>query len=391
MGKHKFQQHFYFPSKDKPLPDRWNILRGFAKKELSLDAQIKLEWIIFYYSISSENVSATASHFGISRKTFHKWLGRFNETHLQSLEEHSRVPQKTRDWMVTFKEEQRIIALRKKNMEFGKKKLKRIYKREYGEIISTWKIERVIRKHGLYPDPKKHDRIVEKRRHLKPKIRINTVKDQIKQIKEFGFLWHIDAIIIWWYGSRRIIFTALEEITKIAYARVYKSNTSGYADDFLKRLMYLVEGRVALMHSDNGSEFQGDFKRACEQLKILQIYSRPYTPKDNPALERFNSTIQHEWLDFSEVGLDDISEANSDLTIWLVKYNSYRPHESLDLDTPLEYADKIFFNKVLPMWPAYTCSCILSLFLIIWCCISKRNTFDLLTPPGSTRPGGFIA
>jgi len=145
MGKHKFQQHFYFPSKDKPLPDRWNILRGFAKKELSLDAQIKLEWIIFYYSISSENVSATASHFGISRKTFHKWLGRFNETHLQSLEEHSRVPQKTRDWMVTFKEEQRIIALRKKNMEFGKKKLKRIYKREYGEIISTWKIERVIR------------------------------------------------------------------------------------------------------------------------------------------------------------------------------------------------------------------------------------------------------
>src|SRR3989344_3343793 len=103
MGKHKFQQHFYFPSKDKPLPDRWNILRGFAKKELSLDAQIKLEWIIFYYSISSENVSATASHFGISRKTFHKWLGRFNETHLQSLEEHSRVPQMTREGISSLK------------------------------------------------------------------------------------------------------------------------------------------------------------------------------------------------------------------------------------------------------------------------------------------------
>lgn len=118
--------------------------------------------------------------------------------------------------------------------------------------------------------------------------------------------------------------------------------------------MYLVEGRVDIMHQDNGSEFQGEFEKACSKLNILQIYSRPYTPKDNPALERFNSTIQHEWLDFSLVGLDDILEANLDLTTWLVKYNSYRPHEALDLDTPLEYADKIFFNKVLPMWPAST-------------------------------------
>ena len=354
MHSKRFQKHFYFPSKDKPLPDKWNILRGFAKKKLSSDAQIKLEWIIFYHTVGKLNAKATAKHFGISRKTFHKWLGRFDETNLKSLEEHSRAPKRKRDWMVTYKEEQRIITLRKKNMEFGKKKLKRIYKREYGEIISTWKIERVIRKHKLYPDPVKHDKTVEKRRKSEPKIRISEVKDQIKQIKEFGFLWHIDAIIIWWYGQRRIIFTALEEITKIGFARVYKSNTSGYAEDFLKRLMYLVEGRVDIMHQDNGAEFKGDFEAACNKLNILQIYSRPYTPKDNPALERFNRTVQEEWLDFSEVGLDDILEANLDLTTWLVKYNSYRPHEALDLDTPLEYADKIFFNKVLPMWPAYT-------------------------------------
>lgn len=354
MGKHKFQKYFYFLSKDKPLPDKWNLLRGFARKQLSLDAQLKLEWIIFYKTVGKGNAKLTASHFGISRKTLHKWLGRFNEEHLQSLEEHSRAPIRKRDWMVTKVEEDNIKSLREKNMEYGKRKLRRIYFREYGTWISTWKVERVIRKHNLYPDPVKHDKLVEKRGKSKPKIRIHEVKDQIKQIKQFGFLWHIDAIIIWWYGQRRIIFTALEEITKIAFARVYRSNTSGYAEDFLKRLMYLVEGKVDLMHSDNGSEFEGDFERACEKLKTLQIYSRPYTPKDNPALERFNSTIQHEWLDFSEVGLDDILQANLDLTTWLVKYNSYRPHEALDLDTPLEYADKIFFNKVLPMWPAYT-------------------------------------
>jgi len=344
------------------IPDKWILLRKVGRDKLSLSAQLKLEWIIFYNTVGNHNAKLTASQFSISRKTLHKWLGRFDEIKLNSLEESSRTPKNVRGWMVTYAQEERIISLRKKNMEFGKKKLKRIYLREYKEVISTWKIERVIRKHKLYKDPVKHDKVVEKRRKSEPKIRIHEVKDQIKQIQEFGFLWHIDAIIIWWYGKRRIIFTAMEEITKIAFARVYPTNSSGYAEDFLKRLMYLVEGRVNIMHQDNGAEFKGDFEVACSKLNILQIYSRPYTPKDNPALERFNSTVQYEWLEYSEVGLDDILQANLDLTTWLVKYNSYRPHEALDYDTPLEYAQKHFFSNVLPMWSAHTGHSFLSYF-----------------------------
>lgn len=336
------------------IPDKWVLLRKLGRDKLSLPAQLKLEWIIFYSTVGKHNAKLTASQFSISRKTLHKWLGRFDETNLKTLEEQTRKPKKLRGWMVSYQEEERIINLRKKNMEFGKRKLKRIYKREYQQVISTWKIERVIRKHKLYPDLIKHDKVVEKRDKSEPKVRINTVKDQIKQIKEFGFLWHIDAIIIWWYGKRRIIFTAMEDITKIAFARVYSTNSSGYAQDFPKRLIYLAEGRVNIMHQDNGTEFKGDFETACSKLNILQIYSRPYTPKDNPALERFNSTVQYEWLQYSEVGLEDIVQANLDLTTWLVKYNSYRPHEALEYDTPLEYAQKNFFSNVLPMWSAYT-------------------------------------
>jgi len=63
-----------------------------------------------------------------------------------------------------------------------------------------------------------------------------------------------------------------------------------------------------------------------------------HTPKDNPCLEKFNHTVQREWLSFSVIGLDDINEANIDLTEWLVKYNSIRPHQALDYKTPLDYA-----------------------------------------------------
>jgi hypothetical protein len=342
----------YWPASD-VIPTKWILLRNLSKDILSQKAQEKLEWIIFYHTLANQQVTYTASYFGITRKTFHKYLARFDEKNLRTLEEHSRRPEKTRGWMVTAEEEKNIKALRKQNMEFGKKKLKVLYRKEYGLEISTWKIERVIRRHKLYHDPVKHRKQAQKQSKRREKVRIHELKEALGRIRQFGFLWHIDAIVIWWNGQRRIIFTALEDVTKIAFARVYKTNTSGYSEDFLKRLMYLVEGKVEVMHSDNGSEFQGEFEKACKKLAILQIYSRPYTPKDNPALERFNKTVQQEWLDFSEAGLTDIQLANADLTKWLVKYNSYRPHESLDYLTPLEYAQQNFF-QVSPMWSADT-------------------------------------
>ena len=126
-------------------------------------------------------------------------------------------------------------------------------------------------------------------------------------------------------------------------------------------MIYLVEGKVELMHSDNGSEFEGKFALACKKLGIEQVYSRPRTPKDNPALERFNWTIQDEWLGLSEVGLDDILEANRDLSNWLIEYNAHRPHQSLDYQTPLDYAQEHYFKKVLPMWSARTQTAIIDI------------------------------
>lgn len=352
VGPRGFENPYF---KRKPIVPKsgWDYYRKRGRIILSKDAQLKLEWIIFYHTIANKNTVKTSSHFGISRKTFHKWLKRFNTSNLSSLEELRRIPLTKRQWMVTRVEETNIISLRKKNMEYGKKKLKVLYLAEFGKTISTWKIERVIRRYNLFPEKEKHHCQVEKRGKKHPKTRIHTVKEQLRENKEFGFLWHIDTVIVWWYGKRRTILTAIEDRTKIAYARVYKTNTTSYTKDFLERLMYLVEGKIQIMHSDNGSEFAGLFEQTCKELAIQQIYSRPRTPKDNPAMERFNNTIQCEWLKYSKVGLDEILDANTDLTAWLIKYNSYRPHASLDYKTPLEYAQYQFF-KVSPMWSART-------------------------------------
>ena len=351
MYRNEPWRNYFFPAKPLDIPDRWTLLRRIAQETLSLSAQLKLEWIIFYHTVGEEDATKTASHFGISRKTFHKWLARFNERNLPSLEEHTRRPKRTRSWMVTHEEEDRIMALRRRYMKYGKKKLKVLYEHDYHEAITTWKIERVIRRHQLYPDPVTHTKRVKRVRKdaAKSVVRIGDVPKPTT----FGHIWHIDAIILWWYGTRRVIFTAIEDLTKVGYAHVYGSNASIHAADFLKRLRYLVDGNIDLSHQDNGSEFKGAFEEACEHLGIGQVYSRVRTPTDNAALERFNWTVEDEWLSLSEGGLDDILKANTDLTEWLIEYNTHRPHEALAYQTPFGYAAEHYF-QVLPMWSART-------------------------------------
>ena len=315
--------------------------------KISDKACLRLEWLIFYYTLGNRKIAPTARHFGISRRCLRKWSCRFDTRLVKSLVEHSRRPKHVRFWEVTHEQEAEVLMLRKQHMEFGKRKLRILYQKKYGKDISSWKIERVIRKHSLFTRKK---RTYTATNHKQSRIRIHKVKEVLRKLPS-GTLWHTDTIIIWWYGQRRVIFTALEEKTKLGFARVYTSNTSAHGADFLKRLAYLSNNKLRVIHSDNGSEFDKEFAKLCKELRIQQVFSRPHTPKDNPALEKFNHTIQREWLDYSVIGLDDINDANNDLTEWLVKYNSIRPHQALDYKTPLEYAFE-HSSQLVPMSPA---------------------------------------
>jgi Integrase core domain len=335
-----------------PPQDKFQRMRKVGEKILSPKAQQKLEWMIFYFTVGRRHALNTSRHFGVSSKTFHKYLGRFNETNLKSLEERSRAPLNVRQSTVTSVEEGRVIELRNQTKRIrGKKKLQRYYQNKYQAKISTHKIQQTINKFHLYPNKVDRQLQVKRVQHQKrnqSKIRMH----QFTKEKELGFLWHTDSVIVSWYGQRRVIITALEEQTKVAFAHIYSSGSSRSATDFLKRLLYLSNNQVINIHHDNGSEFAGEFEKSCKLLDVQQIYSRVRRPKDNAALERFNRTIQEEWLAVSEVGLDELAEANHSLTEWLVEYNFQRPHQSLDYQTPIEYATLNY--PLSPMWPAST-------------------------------------
>lgn len=342
----KGYDYYYFPIRHQlRLPKKWEFLRRLGRTQLTPEAQLKLEWIIFYYTVGNEKVLPTARHFGIARKTLHKWIKRFDEKYLLSLEEHSRSPLKTRQRDISLLERERIRKLRCEHMRWGKMKLQKHYTKLYKAAISSWKFQVVIEEENLYYDKGKVRRQKERRNQARrqQKKRITELKKQ----QSVHYLWHVDTVIFTLsQGGYRYLLTAIDDTSKLAYARLYTTHSSKQAADFLKRLHYLTEGEIINLHHDNGSEFMLNFVKACKELSLPQYYSRVRTPKDNAVLERFNRTIQEECIDLMGVGLEDIQEVNEHLTDWLIEYNSVRPHQSLDYQTPLEYIDS---TKVSPM------------------------------------------
>jgi transposase InsO family protein len=363
----KSASFYFFKRKPIVLKDRYERWRGVADLlGFTTQERLRVEWMVFYYTVAEENATLTAQHFGISRKTFYEWLKRFkgSKYDVRSLANQSKVPRHKRKWEVTLIQEERIKRLRKKYPYYGKKKLKVIYEKEYSEEISTWKIERVIRRYKLYPNRNKAEKIARKRARARQKP-----KRRIRELMKEGrpcFLFQLDTIVVYWNNLKRYILTAVDHATKLGYARMYKNKSSRSAADFLYRLRYLVNQPIENLQTDNGSEFACEFERASAELGIQRYFSRIKTPQDNPEIERFNETLEYEWLYDCNLSLDP-EELNPRLTEWLIEYNFNRPHQSLGYLAPIEYIEKELakiHGSVLPMWSASTHTCKSSHFVV---------------------------
>jgi transposase InsO family protein len=173
----------------------------------------------------------------------------------------------------------------------------------------------------------------------------------LKQKPKTGYLICLDTIVKYWNGQKRYILTAIDKHAKIAFARMYNGHSSLSSEDFLNRLHYLLDGNIQNIQTDNGSEFQKHFEQGCQKLKLNHYYSRARTPKDNGANERFNRTLQEEFIAFGNM-TDDVVLFNQKLAEWLVEYNFHRPHQSLDYLSPIQFIQQ--YGQVSEIWSSST-------------------------------------
>lgn len=341
---------FYLVRELKLSQDKYERWQKIAKNlKLSKKACQRLEWMIYYDTKAKKNAKLTCRHFAISRSIWYYWRKRFDEKNLRTLEDEFKAPKNTRKKEYTDLQYERVVMLRKKYIRYGKAKLLELYKKKYPDDknISNWKTQCIIEISGVYYNAKKQSRTNKKRQKAQEKKRITELKKKPKT----GHLVCLDTIVKYWNGNKRYILTAIDKYAKVAYARMYQNHSSLSAKDFLERLFYLLDGRVDNLQTDNGSEFLKHFQEGCDQLKIPHYFSRIKTPKDNPECERFNRTLQEEFVALGNM-TDDINIFNRNLTEWLIEYNFNRPHQTLDYLTPIEFTQK--YAKVSKMYSSNT-------------------------------------
>lgn len=330
--------------------DKYELWTRTAKTlSLSKKAQLRLSWIIYYYTRADKNVSLTCRHFGIHRPQWYYWFNRFDQTNLTSLEDKSSAPHNTRKKEYTSLQYARVVKLRKQYIRYGKFKLLDKYQKKYPDdkTLTVWNAQCIIQESGIYYKPAKNARTQAKRAKAQTKKRITEFKKKPK----LGYLICLDTIVKYWNGKKKYIITAIDKYGKIAYAWMYNNHSSLSAKDFLLRLNYLLGDKIENVQTDNGSEFLKHFNKACNELDIQHYFSRTRTPQDNAVCERFNRTLQEEFISMGNMTTDTIV-FNRRLTEWLVEYNFGRPHQSLDYLTPIEFNQK--YMKVSERWSSNT-------------------------------------
>ena len=123
---------------------------------------------------------------------------------------------------------------------------------------------------------------------------------------------------------------------RIPEGEVETKATSTTAMGFLETLAKRMPFPLKALQVDGGSEFQAAFEEACRERGIRLFVLPPRSPKLNGHVERAQRTHTEEFYELYD-GEMEITHLNRALQGWEWTYNHFRPHQSLDWKTPMEY------------------------------------------------------
>jgi transposase InsO family protein len=281
---------------------------------------------------------ATTEAFEVSVRSLKRWQATLKHSggKLESLNSKSTAPKGRRqrtapDWV-----KDRIIALRIEHPRLGKDKLHALLQVEgYDGCISTvGRILGDLKTNGRLPTKVKVSlsgktgRIIERKpRKQRPKLR----RPQSVRVLE------LDTIVRFIDGTKRYILTAVDTKTRTTFAGAYTNHGSASASDFLERCLEVIPDCPREIQTDNGSEFALYFRDTAKRLNLTHYHTYPHSPKMNAHVERFNRTLQEEFIIYHRSLLrDEVVAFNEKLIDYLIWYNTKRPHHSLGLRSPFQ-------------------------------------------------------
>ena len=154
------------------------------------------------------------------------------------------------------------------------------------------------------------------------------------------------------HGLKRHLITCTDLASRFGFALGVKYLSSQQACRAWQLYQLLFPAPVRRVLSDNGKQFARYFHSALKASGVEHWHTFPRTPKMNAYCERFNRTVQDEFLDVHEELLFyDLPQFNQRLLDWIAWFNTERPHHSLQLHTPLDILARDIGTQCRKYWP----------------------------------------
>ena len=313
-------------------------------QELEIKRRVKI--IDFF---GKYGISATREAFKVSRATIYNWKKKLKESEgrLSGLASRSRAPKNKRKRKVNRLIKEFIIKYRSKYNGVGKEAIKpaldEYCKKQGIESISESTIGRVIKdlkERGMIMDNNIKVSIHGGSGNLiiKKKKRIKKLRRRGYKPKEAGDLVEIDSITIFFEGVKRYLITGIDIATKFAFAMAFSKLNSRNSKIFFTKFLEVAPFKIKRIQTDNGKEFEKEFKEYIRGQPITHYFTYPRRPQSNGGIERFNRTLQEQFVSWEKEDLfDDINVFNKKLMEYLIWYNTKKPHRAINKLSPLRY------------------------------------------------------
>lgn len=267
-----------------------------------------------------------------NRQTFAKYYNRYRQLNTsESLLPRKRGPRwKSRRTLPYI--EQKVLQQR----------LKGINRYEIYEILKP-----VLKSHTpspstIYAISKRHGL-----NRLTPPMKENKRKIIKTRAGEMGHLdcHHLSRDLMVGSKQRYYLVALVDDCTRLAWAEVVddiKSLSVMFASLKCINLFNAEYGiQFEAILTDNGPELASPknvahhpFERMLYELGIKHRYTRPYRPQTNGKVERFWRTLNDDLIDGTT--FDSVDHLKDELMQYLLYYNTERPHQGLNGDTPLK-------------------------------------------------------
>ena len=263
--------------------------------------------------------------FDISRKTGYKWLARYRAEGLDGLADRSRQPRHSPQRVVDAPLTAAILSLRAAT-GWGGRKIKVVLEREgWQGVPAASTISSLLKRHGCMDRSRRPTGTFRRFEMASP-----------------NDLWQMDfkgPIRV--RDGRCVPLTITDDHSRYALGlRACRAETHENARDHLTDI-FRHHGLPWRMLMDNGHPWGAttgegraytEFEAWLMQLGVIVVHSRPRHPQTCGKEERFHRTLKQELTGKQMNCRFDQCQPRFD--VWRHRYNTVRPHEALDMETP---------------------------------------------------------